>query len=82
MQEMAKRHQNQSANIGIVKLDDTARKNMTPSGLEMKVHLGNEQKAFLGDFCSSSNEVSKLLVNSTVVVHSEGNKFGTVISCV
>ena len=48
----------------------------------MKVHLGNEQKAFLGDFGSSSNEVSKLLVNSTEVVHSEGNKFGTVISCV
>ena len=46
----------------------------------MKVHLGNEQKAFLGDF---GNEVSKLLVNSTVVVHSEGNKFGTVIfSCI
>ena len=41
----------------------------------MKVHLGNEQTAFLGDFGSSSNEVSKLLVNSTVVVHSEGNKY-------
>jgi len=26
----------------------------------MKVHLGNEQKAFLGDFGSSSNEVSEL----------------------
>ena len=40
---------NQSADIGIVELDDAARENMTPSGLEVKVHLGNKKKAFLRD---------------------------------
>ena len=38
---------NQSENVGVVELDDTARENMTPEGPEMKVHFDNEKKAIL-----------------------------------
>ena len=55
----------------------------------MKVHLGNEKKAFLSDSGSSGNEVSKLLLNNSgcswrreqILTHSQLHTVGILHFC-